>query len=105
MTWKFLSILAVIACVLYFFFNGKYLNNARKLEVSEDVLKFRRARFETYQSNEKSRIGPGENGVGLHLHGEEKEKGDSLMDKEAFNIIASDKISLERSVKDVRDSR
>ena len=34
-----------------------------------------------------------------------KEKADSLMEKEAFNIVASDKISLERSVKDVRDAR
>ena len=72
---------------------------------SSEILKFRKERFVKYQASEASRTGPGERGVGVHLVGEEKEKADSLFEKEAFNIIASDKISLERSVKDVRDPR
>ncbi|WAQ93814.1 GLT10-like protein, partial [Mya arenaria] len=67
-------------------------------------MKFRRERFEKYQESEGSRVGPGEKGMGVHLTGAEKEKADSLFEKEAFNIIASDKISLERSLKDIRDS-
>jgi hypothetical protein len=39
------------------------------------------------------------------LEGEEKILGEKLYKKEAFNIIASDKISLQRSVPDVRDAR
>ncbi|XP_045168076.2 probable N-acetylgalactosaminyltransferase 9 isoform X1 [Mercenaria mercenaria] len=106
LTWKLLSLLALFSIGLYFLLGNKSTNNyVRNTEVGEDVLKFRRARFEKYQAYEGSRSGLGEKGLGVELHGKEKEKADSLMDKEAFNIIASDKISLERSVKDVRDSR
>lgn len=93
--------MAVLACVAYFYFRPSHVDKI----VEEDVLRFRRVRFERYQSSESGRTGPGEQGQGVHLTGAEKEKADSLMDKEAFNIVASDKISLERSVKDVRDHR
>ncbi|XP_060585105.1 probable N-acetylgalactosaminyltransferase 9 isoform X2 [Ruditapes philippinarum] len=108
LTWKLLSFIALVLIVLYFFFGNKSVNDFTRgsnNEVGEEVLKFRRERFEKYQASEAGRTGPGEKGLGLHLSGKEKEKADSLMDKEAFNIIASDKISLERSVRDVRDSR
>lgn len=106
LTWKLLSFLAFMLIGLYFFFGNKPTNSfVRGSEVGEEVLKFRRERFENYQASESSRTGPGEKGQGVQLHGKEKEKADSLMDKEAFNIIASDKISLERSVRDVRDAR
>lgn len=107
LTWKLLSLIAFILCCLYFYLrsNPQSVSSVREFEVGEEVLKFRRERFEKYQASEASRSGPGEHGQGVHLHGKEKETADSLMDKEAFNIIASDKISLERSVKDVRDPR
>ncbi|KAK3762295.1 hypothetical protein RRG08_006040 [Elysia crispata] len=41
----------------------------------------------------------------VYLEGEEKKLADSLIEKEAFNRIASDKIALDRSLKDVRDKR
>ncbi|KAK7109710.1 hypothetical protein V1264_013701 [Littorina saxatilis] len=56
-----------------------------------------------YQSSEAGRSGPGERGEPVVLLGEEKAKAEVLMPKEAFNRLASDKISLERSVPDVRD--
>ena len=47
--------------------------------------------------------GAGEQGAPVILHGEEKYLADQLMATEAFNIIASDKISLHRKVPDTRD--
>ncbi|CAG5128817.1 unnamed protein product, partial [Candidula unifasciata] len=49
--------------------------------------------------------GPGEQGVAVFLQGEEAKTAESLIEKEAFNRIASDKISLERSLPDVRDKK
>lgn len=48
---------------------------------------------------------PGENGQGVMLKGEQKEEADGLFKKEAFNIIASNMISLQRSLPDVRDPK
>ena len=50
-------------------------------------------------------MGPGEHGEPVYLEGEEKERAKRLMPVEAFNRIASDKISLKRAVRDMRDSR
>ncbi|XP_076471914.1 putative N-acetylgalactosaminyltransferase 9 isoform X2 [Babylonia areolata] len=72
-------------------------------EISDEVMRARVKRFVSYQHSESSRVGPGENGVAVFLEGEEKTQAEALMPKEAFNRIASDKISLERSVPDVRD--
>ncbi|WAQ93812.1 GALT9-like protein [Mya arenaria] len=100
LSWKNLTFLAVGACIVYIYSRS----DDNDAVVSDDMIKFRRERFERYKNSEGSRVGPGEKGMGVHLTGAEKEKADSLFEKEAFNIIASDKISLERSVKDIRDS-
>ncbi len=47
--------------------------------------------------------GAGEDGAPVHLYGQEKMIAEKLMATEAFNIIASDKISMHRSVPDTRD--
>lgn len=47
--------------------------------------------------------GLGERGQAVNLNGEEAKLVDAAMKKEAFNIIASDRISLNRSVPDSRD--
>ena len=65
---------------------------------------FRRLRFEKHQKREKPNL-PGENGAAVRLSPEDQKKADSLFRKEAFNIIASDKVALDRSVKDVRDPK
>lgn len=101
LTWKLLSVFALIACLLYIYLYSREPSKA----ISEDILLARKERFNRYKKLENDRSGPGERGQGVHLEGAEKEKADSLMEKEAFNIVASDKISLERSVKDVRDPR
>ena len=43
-------------------------------------------------------IGAGENGKPVHLYGQEKIMAEKLMSTEAFNIIASDQISMHRTV-------
>lgn len=56
---------------------------------------------------EESKVvaGLGENGAPVHLEGSEAEEADRLMKTEAFNIVASDKISMHRTVPDTRDPR
>ena len=66
-------------------------------------MRVRIKRFMQYQKSEAFRSGPGERGEAVVLLGEEKTKAAALIPKEAFNRIASDKISLERSIPDVRD--
>ena len=43
-------------------------------------------------------IGAGEKGAPVHLYGQEKIMAEKLMSTEAFNIIASDQISMHRTV-------
>ncbi|CAJ0941791.1 unnamed protein product, partial [Mesorhabditis belari] len=50
----------------------------------------------------KQRKGPGENGAGINLEGTEREEADELAKKWFMNVIASDKISLDRSIPDSR---
>lgn len=61
-------------------------------------------RFEKYQRRGKPNL-PGENGAAVRLSSEDQKQADALFKKEAFNIIASDKVALDRSVKDVRDPK
>lgn len=69
-----------------------------------DVLAYRKHRYQQYQSKPAG-SGPGEKGLGVKLSREEQVQADILFEKEAFNIIASDMIALDRSVKDTRDPR
>lgn len=47
--------------------------------------------------------GPGENGAGVELKGEEEKKqGDKSVDEYGFNEVASEKISLDRHARDTR---
>ncbi|VDI62464.1 Hypothetical predicted protein, partial [Mytilus galloprovincialis] len=76
---------------------------SRQLNRNDELLAFRKKRYLDYKTSESKRTGPGEKGKAVILEGEEKALGEKLYKKEAFNIIASDKISLQRSVPDVRD--
>jgi polypeptide N-acetylgalactosaminyltransferase len=87
-----------VALYFYYSFSKISVNNA-------EVLQLRKKRYAEYHVGEDKRQGLGEKGRAVILEGEEKALADSLFKKEAFNIIASDKISLERSIPDVRDSR
>lgn len=50
----------------------------------------------------KPRSGPGENGAGVRLSGDEEQKGKAQMKTWFMNVVASDKISHDRSVPDTR---
>ncbi|OQV25407.1 putative N-acetylgalactosaminyltransferase 9 [Hypsibius exemplaris] len=64
-------------------------------------------RYADYQvrSDKVEASAPGENGAGVMLRGEELNRSEILFKKEAFNIIASDMISLQRSIPDIRDPK
>ncbi|PAV83850.1 hypothetical protein WR25_19589 [Diploscapter pachys] len=49
------------------------------------------------------REGPGENGASVHLEGEERKLADKQIKELFMNVIASDKISLDRSIPDSRN--
>lgn len=53
---------------------------------------------------EVNQHGPGEQGAGVILEGKEKELGDESFKKWFMNLYASDKISLDRSLKDQRSA-
>ena len=63
-------------------------------------------RYDEFLEDEAKIVpGAGENGAPVQLEGSEKIEADQRMATEAFNIIASDKISLHRAVPDTRDPR
>ena len=98
--WKILTVLALVIVTSFFYFNFF------KTSVDdEEILLLRKKRYMEYMSGEGKREGLGEKGRAVTLEGEEKKLADSLFKKEAFNIIASDKIALDRSIPDVRDTR
>lgn len=51
---------------------------------------------------DEARVGPGEQGAAVILSAEEEKQKDELYKVNGFNAFASDKISLERSLKDIR---
>ncbi|CAF3989699.1 unnamed protein product, partial [Adineta steineri] len=57
---------------------------------------------ETYTIPEHCKDCPGENGGGVTLTADESKDLDAVMKKEFFNLRASDKISLWRSIPDTR---
>ncbi|GAV02000.1 hypothetical protein RvY_12618-2 [Ramazzottius varieornatus] len=62
----------------------------------------REKRYPDYQVRSDKPGKHGENGAAVHLTGDEFNRSEILFKKEAFNIIASDMISLQRSLPDVR---
>ncbi|CAH1789536.1 unnamed protein product [Owenia fusiformis] len=62
-----------------------------------------RYRYDRYYGRNEAKDGPGERGSSVILNVEEQRKADALFDKEAFNLIASDKIALDRTLRDNRD--
>ncbi|XP_074650053.1 putative polypeptide N-acetylgalactosaminyltransferase 10 isoform X2 [Tubulanus polymorphus] len=54
-------------------------------------------------SNELKRKGPGEQGMGVHLDASDNDKKNELYKVNGFNALASDKISLNRALRDIRN--
>ncbi|CAF0785340.1 unnamed protein product [Didymodactylos carnosus] len=52
--------------------------------------------------NDLKRTGPGENGAGITLDADEDRKAQQTIARYGFNMVASDKISLDRRIKDTR---
>lgn len=68
------------------------------------IMKKAAYRYDRYANRDKENVGsPGERGVAVQLTGKDKALADSLFKKEAFNIIASNRIALNRTLKDIRD--
>ncbi|XP_048755192.2 probable N-acetylgalactosaminyltransferase 9 isoform X2 [Ostrea edulis] len=100
LNWKILTVLALVIVASCFYYSSS------KISVDNaEILQLRKKRYAEYHVAEDKREGAGERGKAVLLEGEEKTLADSLFKKEAFNIIASDKIALDRSIPDVRDSR
>ena len=63
---------------------------------------FKQGIIGNYESTLEPRSGPGENGEGVTLDASEKKKAQRLIAEFGFNMVASDKISLDRRIKDTR---
>ena len=67
----------------------------------EALMAFRRKRYERAQRRAR-RAGPGEGGAPVVLTPDEQQQADKLFAKETFNVVASDKVALDRSIRDTR---
>ncbi|XP_068225099.1 N-acetylgalactosaminyltransferase 6-like [Palaemon carinicauda] len=76
----------------------------KNLPSNEDMIE--RMKAEQWFALDERKVvkGLGENGKPVRLSGEEGRLAEEVMKKEAFNLIASDKVSLNRTVPDSRDS-
>lgn len=60
--------------------------------------------YEVMIKNDLAKIVPGlgDNGVAVELEGGEAKRAEEVMKKEAFNVVASNKISYNRTIVDAR---
>ena len=63
---------------------------------------FKQGILGNYEPILEPRSGPGENGEGVTLDASEKQNAQRLIGEFGFNMVASDKISLDRRIKDTR---
>ena len=63
---------------------------------------YRERRYDAYQGKQAGRTGRGEQGASVVMSSSEKDDAADHFDKEGMNIVASDVISLERSLPDYR---
>ncbi|CAF1161265.1 unnamed protein product [Rotaria sp. Silwood1] len=105
---KLLIVLMTIFCIVFFFYGNEYKvssENKKQKDKQKKIVEKQKIRInrETYTIPEQCRGCPGENGQGVQLTAEESQNLDAVMKKEFFNLRASDKISLWRSIPDTRD--
>jgi len=105
---KFLILLMIIFCILFFFHqntNQVSSGTNHQIDKPKKISNEKRNRInrETYTTPEPCQGCPGENGQGVQLSAEESKNLDEVMKKEFFNLRASDKISLWRTIPDTRD--
>jgi polypeptide N-acetylgalactosaminyltransferase len=83
----------------------KALKNKKKDESGDDVDSLRKDWHNYAQiAEEKQRIGPGEQGMGVTLDAKDIKSPDrsNLYSANGFNALVSDKISLQRAINDIR---
>ena len=68
----------------------------------EAVWEFRQQRYQKALDRPADLQGPGEDGTAVVLTPEEQAQADRLFEKETFNVIASNKMAMDRRVKDIR---
>jgi len=76
--------------------------NAEDMHIFWQVIEYRRARYKKALSRSPDIKGPGEDGEPVHLTAEEQAEADKLFAKETFNVIASNKVALDRRIRDNR---
>lgn len=81
----------------------KFQAPKRHLPSNEEMIERMKANTWFHQDALKVVQGLGEGGKPVRLTGEEGRLAEEVMKKEAFNLMASDKISLNRSIPDSRD--
>ncbi|CAF1270040.1 unnamed protein product [Adineta steineri] len=105
---KFLILCIIIFCTLFYF----HKNDTQQTSTTKDQsIKLKNIQYgkkirvnrDTYSTPEPCQGCPGENGQGVQLTAEESVNLDAVMKKEFFNLRASEKISLWRSIPDTRD--
>ncbi|KAL5017006.1 hypothetical protein ScPMuIL_006595 [Solemya velum] len=95
---KYIFLAIVINFCIYFYL----VDQQKGFGYGEDTLTFRWKRFHNYKAAEPFRTGPGEFGRPVKIQGHLEEEANSLLKEEAFNIMASDMIALDRSIPDTR---
>lgn len=118
-TWILVAFLAfyIYVVALYFVYSnhGRLESIARQdrhplhdhgpsggFETPKDLEEFRQRRFEKARSRPADVAGPGEGGEPVVLTPEEQAEADRLFPKETFNVVASNKMAMDRRIRDLR---
>ena len=77
------------------------MTDVRERQTKDALKQFRIDRFRAAQLR-PARDGPGEEGKSVKLTAEERDIADKLFKNASFNVFASDKIAMDRSIPDTR---
>ena len=90
----------VLIFVLYQY--GLFSRGHGSSRIRDDVMDVRLKRYYDYQRTQGDRRGPGENDADVSLTEDEQKRASELHEKEGMNIVASDKVTLDRALIDAR---
>lgn len=79
-----------------------YVEKLQEYKRASDIKEYRMERYFKNKFRNPMKTGPGEGGEAVVLSPEEQKEADRLFNKEAFNIVASDKIAMDRRIPDTR---
>ena len=96
-------ILAIFALGCFvFIISTNYIDKLQQYKRASDIKEYRMERYFKNKFRDPKKTGPGEGGEVVVLSPEEQKEADRLFRKEAFNIVASDKIAMDRRIPDTR---